>query len=119
MDSGGAGRFRGGLGQEVEVEVLSATSAIVSLFVERTRHPARGVLGGKQGGGSRVEINGKREGFPLKGRSRILAGDRIHVRYAGGGGYGDPRERDRDAVRADVAAGVVSKEAAHEVYGLK
>jgi N-methylhydantoinase B len=119
VDSGGAGRFRGGLGQEVEVEVLSATSAIVSLFVERTRHPARGVLGGKQGGGSRVEINGKREGFPLKGRSRISAGDRIHVRYSGGGGYGDPRERDRDSVRADVEAGVVSKQAAHEVYGLK
>lgn len=119
VDSGGAGRFRGGLGQEVEVEVLTATSAIVSLFVERTRHPARGVLGGKQAGGSTVEINGRRDGFPLKGRSRILAGDRIFVRYSGGGGYGDPRERDRDAVRADVAAGIVSTAAAHEVYGLK
>lgn len=119
VDSGGPGRFRGGLGQEVEVEVLSATSAIVSLFVERTRHPARGVLGGQPGGGSQVEINGTREGFPLKGRSRIAAGDRIRVRYAGGGGYGDPRERDREAVRADVAAGVVSAQAAHDVYGLK
>ena len=119
VDSGGPGRFRGGLGQEVEVEVLSATSAIVSLFVERTRHPARGVLGGQPGGGSQVEINGRRDGFPLKGRSRIAAGDRIRVRYAGGGGYGDPRERDREAVRADVAAGVVSAQAAHDVYGLK
>ena len=119
VDSGGPGRFRGGLGQEVEVEVLSATSAIVSLFVERTRHPARGVLGGQPGGGSQVEINGRRDGFPLKGRSRIAAGDRIRVRYAGGGGYGDPRERDREAVRDDVAAGVVSAQAAHDVYGLK
>jgi N-methylhydantoinase B len=119
VDSGGAGRFRGGLGQEVEVEVLRASSAIVSLFVERTRHPARGVLGGRKGGGSRVAINGKRTGFPLKGRSRIAAGDRIHVRYAGGGGYGDPRKRDRDAVRADLESGVVSQEAARKVYGLK
>lgn len=119
VDSGGAGKFRGGLGQEVEVEVLAATSAIVSLFVERTRQPARGVLGGQPGGGSRVEINGRRDGFPLKGRSRIAAGDRIHVRYAGGGGYGDARERDRDALRADVEAGIVSAQAARELYGLK
>lgn len=119
VDSGGAGCFRGGLGQELEVEVLSATSAIVSLFVERTRNPARGVVGGKQGGGSRVEINGKCDGFPLKGRSRIAAGDRIFVRYSGGGGYGDPRERDRDAVRADVEAGIVSAQAARDVYGAK
>ena len=119
VDSGGPGRYRGGLGQEVEVEVLSATSAIVSLFVERTQQPARGVLGGQQAGGSRVEINGKREGFPLKGRSRIAAGDHIRVRYSGGGGYGDPRERDRDAVRADVEAGIVSAAAAQTVYGLK
>ena len=119
VDSGGAGQFRGGLGQEVELEVLSAKNAIVSLFVERTRHPARGVLGGKQAGGSRVQINGKSDGFPLKGRSRISAGDRIQVRYSGGGGYGDPHERDRAAVRADVEAGIVSQKAAHEVYGLK
>ena len=66
-----------------------------------------------------MEINGKGKGFPLKGRSRIAAGDRIHVRYAGGGGYGNPRERDRDLVRADVEAGVVSQKAAQKVYGLK
>jgi N-methylhydantoinase B len=75
------------------------------------------VLGGKHGGGSRVEINGKRDGFPLKGRSRIAAGDRIYIKYSGGGGYGNPQERDRDAVRADVDAGIVSEAAARDVYG--
>lgn len=119
VDSGGPGRFRGGLGQEVEVEVLSATSAALSLFVERTQHPARGVLGGKEGAVARVQINGKRDGFPLKGRSRLSAGDRIQAWYPGGGGYGDPRERDGTAVRADVEAGIVSTQVAHEVYGLK
>jgi N-methylhydantoinase B len=119
-DSGGPGRYRGGLGQEVEVELLpAARSATLSLFVERTQHPARGVLGGKAGAVARVMINGRSESFPLKGRSRIAAGDRICIWYPGGGGYGDPRERDRAAVRADVEAQVVSRRVAAEVYGLK
>jgi len=119
-DSGGAGRYRGGLGQAVEVEVLpDCKSATVSLFVERTRNPARGVLGGTKGAASRVEINGKRDGFPLKGRSKLNAGDRIHVWYAGGGGYGDPKSRDADALRDDVEAGMVSMQAAKELYGAK
>jgi len=119
-DSGGAGRYRGGLGQAVEVEVLAeCKSATVSLFVERTRSPARGVLGGAKGAAARVEINGRREGFPLKGRSTLAAGDRIHVWYAGGGGYGDPRERDRESLRTDVEAGMVSEQAAKDIYGAK
>jgi len=119
-DSGGAGRYRGGLGQEVDVEVLpAAKAATLSLFVERTQHPARGVLGGRSGAVARVVINEASTGFPLKGRSRIRAGDRIRVWYPGGGGYGDPRSRDRDAVRADVEGGVVSEHVAAEVYGLQ
>jgi N-methylhydantoinase B len=117
-DSGGPGRHRGGLGQEVEVELLSAGSVMLSLFVERTLHPARGVLGGEAGAVARVTINGASEGFPLKGRSRIAPGDRIRIWYPGGGGYGNPRERDRAAVRADVEAEVVSERVAREVYGL-
>jgi N-methylhydantoinase B len=58
------------------------------------------------------------DGFPLKGKSRIEAGDRLLVRYPGGGGYGDPRERDREAVREDVATGLVSERVAKEIYGL-
>lgn len=119
-DSGGAGRYRGGLGQEVDVEVLpAAKAAMLSLFVERTQHPARGVLGGRPGAVARVMINETSAGFPLKGRSRIRAGDRIRVWYPGGGGYGDPRSRDRDAVRADVEGEVVSERVAAEVYGLR
>lgn len=116
VDSGGAGRFRGGLGQKVEIEVLPVISAALSLFVERTKFPPRGVLGGKGSFPSMVEVNGKREGFPLKGRSRLSSGDRIQIWYPGGGGYGDPAQRDREAVRADVEAGIVSIQAAREVY---
>jgi N-methylhydantoinase B len=118
-DSGGPGQFRGGLGQDVEVEVLNVKNAIVSLFVERTRSPARGVVGGREGGARGVLIDGQAEGFPIKGRSGIATGARIRLWYAGGGGYGDPRKRDRDSVRADVEAGIVSREAARKVYGLE
>lgn len=117
-DSGGPGRFRGGLGQEMELELLSSGPATLSLFVDRRQHPARGVLGGLPGAPSQVLRNGREDGFPFKGKSRLQPGDRIFVRYPGGGGYGDPRERDRDAVRADVTAEVISEEAAHKVYGL-
>ncbi len=117
-DSGGAGRFRGGLGQDVEVELTGDNPALLSLLVERVRHPALGVLGGKAGAPSRVVWNGRETGFPLKGKSPIAAGDRLRVRYPGGGGYGDPRLRDRDAVRADLEAGLISETAARDEYGL-
>jgi N-methylhydantoinase B len=117
-DSGGAGRHRGGLGQDVEIELTGAEPATLSLLVERVHHPARGVLGGAPGLPSRVLWNGRENGFPLKGKSRIAAGDRLHVRYPGGGGFGDPRERDRAAVSADLEAGRISEAAARKVYGL-
>ena len=85
----------------------------------RTQHPARGVVGGRDGAVARVEINGSSQGFPLKGRSRLKSGDRIRIRYPGGGGYGNPHERDRAALRTDVEAGIVSERVASEVYGLK
>ena len=117
-DSGGAGERRGGLGQNVEIELTGREGATVSLLVERVEHPPRGVLGGGPGAGSRVVWNGREGGFALKGKSRIAAGDRLQVRYAGGGGFGDPRRRDRAEVRADLEAGLISEQAAREVYGL-
>lgn len=117
-DSGGPGQFRGGLGQDVEIELASTEPANLSLFVERIRHPALGIAGGLAGAPSYVAWNGRESGFPLKGRSRIAGGDRLVVRYPGGGGSGDPRERDRAAVRADLEAGRISERAARESYGL-
>lgn len=116
VDSGGAGRFRGGLGQRVEVEVLPVKSASLSLFVERTKFPPRGVIGGKGSFPTNVTVNGKRDGLPLKGRSRLSTGDRIQIYYPGGGGYGDPAQRDRESVATDVEAGIVSNKAAREIY---
>ena len=117
-DSGGPGRFRGGLGQEMALELLSPAPATLSLFVDRRFHPARGILGGRPGMASCVLRNGHEDGFPVKGKSLLAPGDRMFVRYPGGGGYGDPKDRDREAVRNDLAAGVISEEAARTVYGL-
>ncbi len=117
-DSGGAGRQRGGLGQAVEVELATAQPATLSLLVERRQTPAQGVAGGQPGMASRVVWNGREDGFPLKGKSRLAGGDRLQVLYPGGGGYGDPHERPRDAVQADLEAGLISDQVAQEVYGL-
>ena len=70
MDSGGAGQFRGGLGQDVEIELTTDQPAILSLFVERVQHPALGRWAALPGAASRVVWNGRESGFPLKGRSR-------------------------------------------------
>jgi N-methylhydantoinase B len=116
-DSGGPGRFRGGLGQEVEVELLGSQECTLSFFVERRSHPARGVLGGAPGSPAVVEWNGRRDGYRFKGRNRMRPGDRLVLRYPGGGGYGDPRERPVELLRADVHAGFVSAAVAGDGYG--
>lgn len=116
VDSGGPGQYRGGLGQSVELEVLGERPARLSLFVDRVEHPARGMKGGKPGGASYVAINGSTTGFPLKGRSSLEPGDRISVRYPGGGGFGDPALRERRLVQADYEAGLISHTAMVEGY---
>ena len=115
-DTGGAGEFHGGLGQVVEVELLGSRECTLSLFVERRWHPARGVLGGLPGAPSVVEWNGRQDGFRLKGRNRMRPGDRLLLRYPGGGGYGDPHHRVSDAVLADVESGVLTPDRARELY---
>lgn len=105
--SGGAGRFRGGLGQEVEIELLSPFPATLSILVERTQHAPAGLFGGGPGRPSAVELNGEPL-VPVRGRRTLRPGDRLRVVYAGGGGFGDPGERAPEAVAADLEAGYVS-----------
>jgi N-methylhydantoinase B len=117
VDSGGPGRFRGGLGQVVEVELLGSRECTLSFFVERRSHPARGVLGGSPGSPAIVEWNGRRDGYRFKGRNVMRPGDRLVLRYPGGGGYGEPRDREPEVLRADVEDGFVSAHAAEGLYG--
>ncbi len=115
--SGGAGKFRGGLGQDVEIEVTSPHPLRLSLLSDRQKYPPEGLLGGDKG--AAVEI-GLQDGTSPHRRSTLLRpGDRLTLRFSGGGGYGDPGQRDRKAVEADLRAGYISVEQAYDVYGVQ
>jgi N-methylhydantoinase B len=106
-DSGGAGKYRGGLGQEVEVEVVSPTPLRLSLLSDRQKHAPKGFLGGSNGATVEIALADGTKPHP-KSRSTLKPGDRLIMKYSGGGGYGDPAERDPGAARSDVKNEFVS-----------
>lgn len=119
-DRAGAGRWRGGLGTVREVEFLDAAG--YSLEGDGSVWAPPGLFGGQPGAPGAVWVNRGSDDeqelpskFPYR---RAAAGDRLCLISPCGGGYGDPLERDRDAVRADVSEGYVSPESAREKYGL-
>jgi N-methylhydantoinase B len=114
-DSGGAGRYRGGLGQKFSVRSTSEEKMTFAVRVDRTAHPTIGIEGGRCGAPSRVEVNGK--AVHPKKTIELYKGDVYTVQCAGGAGYGDPAERDGQALARDVADGYVSPEAARRDYG--
>ena len=119
-DSEGAGRHRGGFGQEMELGVRSeddGPSWNLSAMYDRTRFPAPGMLGGGDGAAGSV---GTASGETLhpKRQQRIPAREHLILKLPGGGGYGDPLERDPELVRRDVEDGLVSPERALEAYGV-
>ncbi len=119
-DSGGPGRFRGGLGCIREFEFLEG-EVVLTHRGERHFYPAQGSQGGAEGACSVSRIvrgDGSEEVIPSKQLTTVVAGDRLIVETAGGGGYGDPAERDREAVRRDVSNGKISDVAAREIYGV-
>ena len=117
-DSGGAGRYRGGLGQEIEVEVVSTEPLRLSLLSDRQKHPAQGLLGGGPGMPVEIRLQDGRRPHP-KSRSTLQPGDRLTLRLGGGGGYGPPSARDPAALRHDIAEGYVTAEGAARDYGAK
>ncbi len=117
-DSGGAGRFRGGLGQEAEIEVRSPEPLRLSLLSDRRDHPALGVLDGAPGAPALIEFGDGTRPHP-KSRTMIAPGSRLRMIYAGGGGYGDPKTRDRAAVESDLRDGYITAAAAQKFYGVK
>ena len=121
-DSGGAGTTRGGLSMQRSMRVV-APDAKYSLLSDGAVLPAFGVLGGRSGVpvGSWVETDGVVEGFDTPGKIAghpVSEGGIVVVRSAGGGGYGDPLLRDPARVAEDVREEYVSREAAHDLYGV-
>ena len=106
-DSGGPGRYRGGLGLERSVTV--ETDATVSLLTERRRHAPNGVDGGGDGTPGENRIDG--EAVPAKTTTEVEAGTTVTVRTPGGGGHGDPTARSEDAIEADIRDGKVTDDA--------
>ncbi|MDE0253448.1 MAG: hydantoinase B/oxoprolinase family protein [Rhodospirillaceae bacterium] len=114
-DSGGAGRWRGGLGQEAVLSNDSDNPVTVSLFGMRSEFAARGLFGGRSGALREFLLDG--QPIPAKGRVTLGPGQTLTVREAGGGGYGDPRRRDSAARAADLEAGFVTAEGLLRDYG--
>src|SRR5436190_447219 len=119
VDTGGPGRWRGGLGTIRELEFLAPGG--MSLEGDGSVHPPPGLFGGGDGTPGRVEINHRGEDgvdvpskFPYRSAQ---AGDRLLLIAPSGGGYGDAGERDPQAVREDVADELLSPERARDLYG--
>jgi N-methylhydantoinase B len=116
-DSGGAGQYRGGLGQYMEVSAAEGHVFDLSAQFDRLHFPARGRNGGGNGGETQVGLD---DGTKLRGKGRqaVPEGRRVVFAFPGGAGYGDPKLRDRELIRRDLRLGYVSPEAAQRDYGL-
>ena len=116
-DSGGAGKWRGGLGQLTEFSRRGEGKWSVSSIADRTVYPAPGLLGGHAGAAGEVSLG---DGTRLHAKALVdlKQGDLVHVNLPGGGGYGDPRERDVEKVRWDVIEGYITANEAEHKYGV-
>jgi len=118
-DTGGAGKYRGGLGIKKDIQLL-AEEAELSIQSERRKHAPWGLYRGMNGakGKSLLIMNGKVIELPSKISRTIKCGNIISIQTPGGGGYGHPLERDPELVLRDVLEEKVSLEMARELYGV-
>ena len=116
-DSGGAGQYRGGLGQYMDIGAKDGYEFDLQAMFDRIDHPARGRKGGQSGGATRITLD---DGTVLagKGKQFIAGGRRVMMAFPGGGGYGDAMQRDKVAIIRDLTLGYISEEQARTSYGL-
>jgi len=118
-DSGGAGQYRGGLGLKRIYKVLDNCKARTRF--DRTKFPPWGLQGGHSGLGGSVVVQAQDGSLKdgLRGNLTLKSGDRLVVCTGGGGGFGDPLQRAREAVLLDLTRGYISEKAARDTYGLQ
>ena len=116
-DSCGAGEFRGGLGLNLEFEMLEDT--YITTVVERTKLPPWGIKGGKDARANNVEVlkkNGKKFYMPKKSGYKLNKGDSIKFMTGGGGGYGNPSKRKTSLIKNDLKQDYLSEKYVKENY---
>jgi len=119
-DSGGAGRFRGGLGARRVWRLIGGESR-AAVCCERTKSPPFGLLGGLAGSPARISVigtDGTERTVNSKGAFTAAADSRIVFEVPGSGGFGPPGERDHTAIAADLRAGYVTPDAVRRDYGI-
>ena len=119
-DSGGAGKWRGGLGVRYSIKFYDE-EPFLAIFGDGVRNPPFGLYGGQPGSTNYLVINegtDEEDVLPAKGMRQLKQGDVYSIRSSGGGGWGNPHERDAERVLDDVRNGYVSLEAAERVYGV-
>ena len=104
IDSGGPGRQRGGLGQRLGFRSAGGEAFLVFVSVDRIRHPARGRDGGGNGAPGRIYLKDGPD-LPGKGTARIEPGRTLYFETPGGGGFGNPQERAREAIETRPGPG--------------
>jgi N-methylhydantoinase B len=114
QDSGGPGRYQGGLGQRIRLENVADHEVNFNFLGRRARTPPKGIEGGGDGTVRQVSVGG--EQVPVKSENTVASGEVIEYREGGGGGFGDPAERDLGQIVDDLQAGRISLSFAEEHY---
>jgi N-methylhydantoinase B len=116
-DSGGAGQYRGGLGQCIEIASAIDEPFLVFLSVERILNAAKGRAGALSGATGRVQVSGRMDDIPGKCVLRVEPGEKLIFDTPGGGGFGPPGQRSKEKLAEDVRTGLVSPDSARLDYG--
>lgn len=117
-DSAGSGTYRGGFGQEVIIRSLARDPMTVTVVGGRYRKGPEGYAGGASGAPGEIRVNDQAP-FQRAQQIRLENGDRLLLRYPGGGGYGDPNNRDPERIARDRGEGLVCGEGSSSACGAR